>query len=113
MEGLPKEKYGLWITDLIKYSDLNLAEKFLLADIVGICNNGENRYFKINQTIADMMRVNVKTVTRVLNSLEDKNLIRRQFTSPYSDNVKTKRVVTPVYANIRKLKVYNNSPIKK
>jgi hypothetical protein len=33
-------------------------------------------------------------------------------TSPYSDSVKTKRVLTPVYANIKKLSINNNSPIK-
>lgn len=111
MEGLPKEKYGLWITDLIRYADLTVAEKFLLADIVTICNNGENRYFKINQTISDMMRVNVKTVSRILNSLEQKNLINRSFSNPYSGNVKTKRVITPIYSSIRELKIDNNSKI--
>jgi DNA-binding HxlR family transcriptional regulator len=108
----PKKEYGLWITDLILFSDLTISEKVILSDILNICKNGEFRYFKINQTMADMLRVNVKSITRILNSLESKGLIRRQLTSPYSDNVKTKRVLTPVYANIKKLSINNNSLIK-
>jgi DNA-binding HxlR family transcriptional regulator len=108
----PKKEYGLWMKDLILFSDLTISEKVILSDILNICKNGECRYFKINQTMADMLRVNVKSITRILNSLENKGLIRRQLTSPYSDSVKTKRVLTPVYANIKKLSINNNSPIK-
>jgi|SaaInlV_120m_DNA_3_1039746.scaffolds.fasta_scaffold05178_1 DNA-binding MarR family transcriptional regulator len=111
MNKLPKEKYGLWITELILYADLSPIEKLILADIVTICSN-DSSYFKLNQNLADMLRVSVKTITRVIKSLELKKLIIIKFSRPY-DNVKTKRTIYPYYINIKKLKVNNNSKINK
>tara|TARA_R110000822_G_scaffold310489_2_gene443460 strand:+ start:965 stop:1306 length:342 start_codon:yes stop_codon:yes gene_type:complete len=113
MSDTTKLKNGLFIEDLILYSDLSIIEKFVLADIYTMCKDGRFRYYKLNQTLADMLRVNVKSISRVLNSLEEKCLIRREMSRPYQNSVKTMRRITPVYSNINKLSINNNSPRKK
>jgi tRNA G26 N,N-dimethylase Trm1 len=105
-------KNGFLIDDLILYSDLNWYEKTVLSDICNICKDDDAVYYKLNQTIADMMRLSTKSISRVMSSLKEKGLISLKISHPYK-NIKAMRRITPIYINIKKLSINNNSPINK
>jgi hypothetical protein len=47
-----------------------------------------------------------------MSSLKEKGLISLKISHPYK-NIKAMRRITPIYINIKKLSINNNSPINK
>lgn len=88
-----RHQTGLWIDGAILYSDLNLNEKVILADVL-ILSKGSNIFYKTDATIARQFNVSVRTIQRTVKSLKAKGLILVSITRPYG-NVKIKRHIHP------------------
>jgi len=91
---------GLWIDGDILHSELSLNEKAILADIYNL-STGLNVCIRTNESFSKTYKMSVRTVQRIIASLRDKNLIKVKLSRPYEDKTKSKRLLTPIYENIK------------
>lgn len=96
MNIMERQFTGFFITkEIINCKELNVHEKWLLAEIDSFCKNGE--CFASNQHFADSMGVSTRQVQRYLSNLKDKGFISVEIIYKENTLEVEKRIIIPCY----------------
>lgn len=105
-----KEFKGIWLPkEVIKNTNLNDKEKMIYAMILSLSKNQECTV--TNAYISKIFNITTIQVSRVINSLKKKGLIRVRILYKQNSKEIQKRVIIPINIDVNTYKQINSKPI--